>query len=70
MKNLILDKHRYDKWMCINGGKATECLNIEISKEEHDNNSGWTVIKPKRSSKRSFHLRMKEKYLKRKENKI
>ena len=69
MKILIPESHRFNKWMCINGAKVTECLNLEITKEEHNNNSDWTIVKPKRSSKSAFYRRMREKYLNKKNNK-
>ena len=68
MKLLISEKDSHSKWLCINQNCVFECHNEAISKYDIDNNSGWSVVLPKRDSKRSFHLRMKKKYINRKQN--
>ena len=68
MKLLIPEKDSHTEWHCINQGKIFHCHNEEISKEEHQNNSGWNLVLPKRDSKRAFHLRMKRKHFNRRKS--
>ena len=58
----IPEKDRFAKWFYLSNGKAFECKSVEINKEEHDDNSGWTIVKPKRSTKLAFQRKMKEKH--------
>ena len=62
MKLFIPESNKYDKWFCLHSGKALECYNEQITEKEHNNTNNWIVVKAKRSSKTSFHLRMIQKY--------
>ena len=62
MKLLIPEKDNRCKWLCINQSTVFDCYNEEISEEELKSNIGWTLVLPKRDSKRAFHRRMKKKY--------